>query len=98
MCECSAHAVDGGEARPVTARSQHEQLWLLGHDGRRHQLLVGMAGGEVVAQPCEQLADLAGKLGRGIGDHPPAQHVRGQRVRSRGPAKRQVNPARVHRE
>ena len=55
-----------------------------------------MTGGETVAEKRQQLTDLAGELSRRVGDHPPAQHVRGQRVGARRPAQRQIDPPGIH--
>jgi len=98
MSEGRAHSVHRGKTRPVGTGAQHEQLRLLVHQRRGHQLSVRMAGRESVTQERQQLSDLRRKLRGRIGDHPPAQDVRGQRIGARRPAQRQVDAPRVHRQ
>ena len=96
MGEHRTHPVNRGEARPVRARTQHEQLWPLLHQRRGHQLRVGVTGREPVAEKRQQLTDLSGEFRCRVGDHPPAQDVGGQRVGARRPAQRQVDASRIH--
>ena len=94
--EHGAHPVDGGEARPVGAGTEHEQLGPLVDDRRRHHVPVGVLVREAVTEKRQQLADLGGKLGAGVGVDAPAQGVGRERIGAGGPAQREIDTARVH--